>query len=196
MSAVGEALEELLHIMKQLKMPAADNFLPGLSRVEIAQITQNLGLSLAPEVIELYECRNGVLSDGRYNRDVGIYYGYGMLPLHEAVEKYHWKSRRDEHVSSWFPILYADGDYFHLYCQAAINGEPSVAGAMLEFNPEIWYSSLSSMFRTFAGCYREGAFIVINGEIVNHDNLKVNQIGLRNNSNILFWQRRMTMSPS
>lgn len=62
MSTVGEALEELLHIMKQLKMPAADNFLPGLERTEITMLSQTLRLSLAPEVIELYECRNGILS--------------------------------------------------------------------------------------------------------------------------------------
>ncbi len=190
MSTVGEALGELLDIMGKLAMPAVGNFLPGLAREEITSLTQDLGLSLAPEVIELYEFRNGVLSNGRYRRDISIYYGYWMLPLHEAAENYRRISHWDEHISSWFPILYCNGDYFHLDCQAAGDGKPSVVSAMLESDPEVEYSTLSSMFHTFAECYKQGAFVVTDGVMVDHDELKVNQIGLQNNPDVRYWHEQ------
>lgn len=187
MSTVGESLEELLDIMGELAMPATDNFLSGLPREEITSLTQDLGLSLAPELIELYEFRNGVLSNGRHRRDISIYYGYWMLPLHEAAENYRRISHWDEHISSWFPVLYCDGDYFHLDCQAAEDEKPSVVAAMLESDPEVEYSTLSSMFHTFAECYKQGAFVVTDGVMVDHDELKVNQIGLQNNPDVRYW---------
>lgn len=47
------------------------------------------------------------------------------------------------------------------------------------------------MFRTFAECYKEGAFVVKDGVMLDYDELKVNQIGLRNNPDVRFWQERL-----
>ncbi len=85
MSTVAEAMERLLHVMSKLEMPAAGNLLPGLTPTEILSLTHGLNLPLVSELIELYELRNGVLSAGRYPKDITIYYGYWMLPLQDAV---------------------------------------------------------------------------------------------------------------
>ena len=177
--------------MSKLEMPAAGNLLPGLTPTEILSLTHGLNLPLVSELIELYELRNGVLSAGRYPKDITIYYGYWMLPLQDAINQYHRCVLRDEHDPAWFPVFYCDGDYFHVDCQAATEGKPYVIDEMMENDAKVEYSSLSSMFHTFAECYEREAFIVVDGDMVDHNDMKVNEIGLRNNPDVAYWHEQL-----
>ena len=202
MSEVHLALTQLLDVLAAHGRPVASHLRPGLSKEEIEQRCLAAGVTLPTEISDLYQYCNGVESHYLPSEDFCLFSVYSFMPLDWALEQQaHYKEIADCHwrkdgtayeaeiAANWFPFLYGEGDSYVVDPQAALAQKPAVISDMLEFWPEVMYTSLATMFTTLAQCYRQGAYPDdLGGE---NNELLIAQISVAHNPDVPYWQERL-----
>ena len=160
------------------------------------ELTSSLDLTLPTELINLYEFCDGIDQEGRTPEEVGIYYGYSIIPLREAIDEYRELQLEiitegwDDILQSWFPLLRIDSNFYFVDCDTTKAKMPYIISYMFDSGPEIMYQSIQSMIDTFADCYGEGAFVVESGNFTVADSRLEAQIAARHNPNVAYWRDR------
>ena len=194
MADIKTSLTDLIEICRGLELPFVQLLRPGRDQAEIIDLTKRLDLILPKELIELYEFCDGVEANGRTPEEVGLYYGYSIIPLREAIDEYRELQLEiitdgwDDIDQSWFPLLRLDSNFYFVNCNKAQIGEPYVITYSFDSGPTTMHQSIGSMVDTFTDYYREGAFIVEDGEVISSNPTLLAQIALRHNPNVAYWQ--------
>ena len=186
MSDFVSSLKKLISVCEEKGVTFVSLLEPGRKREEILQEAQAIGLTFPEDLIELYEYCDGVDATKHRSNDIALYSGYWLLPLHHAVQD-HLRLQQDENGDidpSWFPLLTLDGDYYFVDCALAASGEPYVINYTPESDPEAEYTTLQSMIETFADCFRENAFVVSDGKIIEYDGRLEAEITRRHNPEV------------
>lgn len=175
MSLLTETLEKLMDYLN-LHMPEyASSFLPGLSSEEIYKMLDSIGLYCPPEIIELYQWRNGTYEQVDF---IGYPPEFNFTPLEKTIEIYE-EYKSDDNLAIFqtmfeetnslqeigvdicyrlFPFLYHQGDIYSISASPDINyifydhvedGCPSLA-----------FDNLTSMMQTLLLFY-EKIFIIV-----------------------------------
>jgi len=193
MTDMQRLFNDLIKVMAEMKRPVASHLRPGLPQLAINQQCDLAGITIPDDLNELYQLCDGVDALGRPDIEFCLLSIYFFMPLNMALREYSWvkeQSLYDNEISSeWFPFLSGEGDYYLLDAQAASQGSPSIICWMMEFDPEVRYSSLATMVDTLAECYRQGAYA--NPGEQNDNKLLIARISAVRNPNVIYWQDRV-----
>lgn len=189
MSNAGASLHRLIGVMTKVGNPMAESMNLGLLDSDITHRCQQGGITLPPELFDLYRYCDG-MKDG-YDID-GLYV---LLSLDAAFQEYEVIKENapyyDEPTIDWFPFLSDEGDLYLVDMAAAKTGRPSVVWWMMEFPPVRKYSNLSAMFDTLADAYEAGAYRDLYGLPNLDENLQMSLIARQRNPGVAYWQERI-----
>ena len=193
MNEVHLALRQLLDVLASHNRPVASHLRPGLPKEEIERRCLAVGASLPAEISALYQFCDGVGSHYVPSENYCLFDFYWFIPLDRALEQQATCKENGaydgERGADWFPFLYGEGDAYVVDPQAALAQKPSVICDMLEFWPEVMYTSLATMFTTLAQCYGQGAYpYELGGK---RDELLIAQISAAHNPDVPYWQERL-----
>ena len=202
MNEVHVALRHLLDILAAHGRPVASHLRPGLPKEEIEQRCLAAGVTLPAEISALYQFCDGVEAHYLRSEDFCLFDFYSFMPLDWALEQQarykeiadcHWSkdgtAYDKEAAANWFPFLYGEGDSYVVDPLAALAQKPAIISDMLEFWPEVMYTSLTTMFNTLSECYRRGAYGAALGDA--NDELLIAKISALHNPNVPYWQERL-----
>lgn len=155
MSELTNALNRILYWFENNKPSTIESLQPGLTIEEIESKVKDLPFRLTQEVIELYQCRNGMIEDGSC-----FFRYYRFLPLEETLEE----SNLCEEAwglslpFGWFPLFEFEGEFF-----AVVGAEENTENSLILHTYEgidIIHRSLTYMMLYIAECYETGAYYI------------------------------------
>jgi hypothetical protein len=187
LNSITENMNKIVAQLTRLQRPVVKLLQPGLSLDEIAQYEKKLSFKLTPELILLYQLKNGTTApENTPLEDMWFFPGFYFLSLGEAADVCLRRQRSRQWKKDGFPV-FADGggDFYVVSCDA--KSPAGVIGFMHgEPEQEVEYQSLAAMFETIAECLIEGAFFVKNDDF-EIDDAKHEQIAAKLNPNVAFW---------
>ena len=193
MNEVHVALRQLLDILAEHDRPVASHLRPGLPKEEIEQRCLAAGVTLPAEISALYQFCDGVEAHYLRSEDFCLFGIHWLMPLDRAIEQQAFYKEdaayNPERSANWFPFLYGEGDSYVVDPLAALAQKPAIISDMLEFWPEVMYTSLTTMFNTLSECYRRGAYGAALGDA--NDELLIAKISALHNPNVPYWQERL-----
>jgi hypothetical protein len=124
--------------------------LPGLSRQEILQITQDIPCQIPEELIQLYEWRNGMNRHAYEN----------FIPCFEFESIEYAIDTNNRDCDNWLPIMNCDGNA-HLIVMLGDNTDLSPIWCRdLELGVyEQCFDSLTKMFQTIEMCFDKNLYL-------------------------------------
>ena len=134
---------------------------PGLSSHEIEAQLAAHRLPAYPDLVSLYEWRNGTdTSTGLVLDELQLVPGFYLLSLNDALVDYDAFIKSQRWNASWLPVLANGGGDF-----LVVDLSKGRAAAIRHFRIEqsehpIEYNSLRDMIATFAAAYERGVFHV------------------------------------
>ncbi|MBD2438548.1 SMI1/KNR4 family protein [Nostoc sp. FACHB-110] len=177
MSDLTDALAEITSLFNS-DFEQGDIILnPGITKTQIAEITNGLPFHLPQEMYELYSWSNGDYFAG-YKVFGGLYF----LSLEEAVESYckTIEAAKKQAITSgrdnsdtwwnkfWFPIFNIEEGCYFIRCSQEHKQSSSVFlydyKDWDDMRPKYKYTNLANMFKTIAECYQTGAYQLRKGE--------------------------------
>ena len=171
--------------------------LPGLSKVEIENITAPLTIKLPLEVVDFYSQSN--LPEGySYLPEQATFYGiYWLAGLKDAVKL--WQFRRsldflEEREHDWFPFLQEDGNGYLVDTVADSEGNHNIISVFHALEAEVVFLNLTAMFDTFYHWLDEGVLPINSGHVAGDyegDPKQVAQIAVKHNPGIEHWITRL-----
>lgn len=193
MSNMQRLFNDLVKVMEETERPIASHLRPGLSQNAVRQLCDRAGTTIPNDLNELYQIHDGVDALGRPDIEFCLLSIYFFMPLDMALREYNWVKEQalhnDEISSQWFPFLSGEGDFYLVDVQAESQGDPSIICWMMEFDPEIRYTSLVTMVDTLTECYRQGAYSTPGQQ--NDNKLLIARISAVRNPNVIYWQDRI-----
>jgi hypothetical protein len=177
MSDLTDALAEIVSLFNGDFVQGDIILNPGITKIQIAEITNGLPFHLPQEIYELYSWRNGDYFAG-YKVFGGLYF----QPLEEAIESY-WKtiqaakkqalaSSRDSSETWWNKFWFSifnieEGCYFIKGNEKQKQSSPVFLYDYKDWDdirPKYKYNNLANMIRTIAESYKTGAYQFFEGE--------------------------------
>jgi HEAT repeats len=179
----------------------------GLSRAEIVEISKNLPEPLPPEVIELYQWRNGGQSEIVYMSDWLFNFGEGFgqqhaasfLDLQSAISSYRSKrsnSLQDVTVDNLLTNRYDNNSIKFFDAMECVEGYMVLNQNRKSYPIVFWdfkgggdtiyskYASLSAMMVTIAECYENACTVDDRGRLIENKD-KIWEIWRKHNAS--FW---------
>lgn len=163
MNRIAQLGNEILKVQRQLGLPNADNFNPGLTDEEL--LTCQLFKEVPPpsELHDLYRWRNGSSKPDVPMGQLWIIPGHYLLSADESDSYNRCLAGQPDWTATWFPIMSSGSADVHLIDKARITrGTVPVFYNDPEFSPGMWqiYDSLEAMLTSILECYQEGAYFV------------------------------------
>ncbi len=162
---------------------------PGLRKDLIIEKLKEYELEAPKELIELYSIFNGVFSEPEDILDeLHLFPGFYFIPLEECLQYYVNFKSDGRWKDNWLPIFAnGGGDFYIVECDKSYSRSPVIGFMLGRDDHEYEYSSLQTMFKTIATCYREGVYFVEDGYLES-DIHKETLIGLQLNPDLSFWR--------
>ena len=166
--SVTSALERIRRWAEQNDPEFVALLQPGLTRQEINAAVGGLPFTLAEEVYELYQWRNGQ-QEGRFRLGMLGSPFDPYMPLEEAIKEYTFAQAESyqielegEHfefaeAGGWLPILGMERYYKATLGTTAGTQSSYILGITREGSPYIAYDSLATMLEYYADVYEAGA---------------------------------------
>lgn len=211
-SELINALNRILIWLQQNKPDYVECLQPGLSKVEIDNLVQDLPFTIPQEIYELYQWQNGAKGEGM---DIAaLFGGWSFYPLERVILDYQSAQEKTKnllfqkiplikmsqfnpYIDNFSPFLifqHAD-EWRHegsLWLNNNLGFCPVVFDYFDQGNLELtrMYTSLTSMMQTIAECYETGAYyinleLIHLGRFINHAPEKEEQIWLKYNSQLI-----------
>ena len=185
MGELTNILEQLLHQLTRLSLPAATRFRPGLSVREIEEKLDNFPFKLSRETYELYQWANGIqsvsLCPGIQFRSIDEYLGHYQESMYFAQQNFGFVEEYTSYLgwnSRWFPILDSEGKEFYIVegCEQQQEISP-ISIVDIENSGHITaYDNISDLMLEIAECYETGAFYIDNNGKIKRNSLLRAQI--------------------
>ena len=196
MSALTDALEKLNRQFDRKGLHTMEKMHPGLSRVEIAELTKPLPFALSEEAIEFFEWRNGLRNcdDWRDSLPPCFFEGYYPMTLQRAIEFYLMavKSFSESYRIHWFPLFQEGGG--SVYCIDCVEDIGTIWNYDLKPSSEeeefglLAFRSLTKMITTLVVCYEQDAYYWDDKGDFKIDFRKSSDIALQENPDAEYWR--------
>lgn len=157
---LDEVLADLGSAMRDFDQRVEGMFLPGLKRDAVLAAWADAPFTLPDDVIRLYGWHNGVDEDAEE-----LFRGFKFLPFSDAVTV--WKMLGDAFSDGYLPIMQnLSGCLVLVDLGGGDRGGLVYETDMNHFCHPRVYPSLAAYFGALAACFREGAFVAEDGELV------------------------------
>jgi len=164
MSLLTETLERILSWLQQNQPEVISSLQPGLTDIQIQEITQDFPFELSHEIRELYQWRNGLRSeDVEIPSSSWAFMHHCFLSLQDALTEYNYRLELNTDIpegcmvwdSQWLPIFRLDGrENLFAICKGSPE-EPSILFKYFDLLDEYpaFYDSITSMMLTVLEYY-------------------------------------------
>lgn len=183
MPLLTDALEKVKNWLKQ-NYPSVGKFpYPGLTRIQIQEITKDLPLRLSEEVYELYQWRNGTLLDR------GFFPFMNFYSLEESLKISQFQIEGKIFYPYGLILFSTDRNFYYIK-----DSDKRDTNAIWMVNERqegrICYVSLTNLILAIAECYETGAYYIKHGvrlRYLQEDKIKSELIFSKYNPEIPFY---------
>ncbi len=161
--SLDDSLQTITDYLTHLGRPVVELFEDSLSRAEVTGKLEEVSLSTPSDVASLYRWHNGTREfPGAKLDDIQIVPGFHFPNLDETLNNYRTFKKNSRWSPDWLPLLAnGGGDFYAVDCARNSATYGQVSNFMLgEAQHLVEYTSVSSMFGTFAEAYRRAIYFL------------------------------------